>query len=67
MIAKLVALVAAIAAVGIDFRLYSYPGGLDSLDSSALRTNLVLFAVAIVVCVVALKLARKKSRPAPPR
>jgi len=52
--------------VGIGFRLYSYPGGLDSLDSSALRTNLVLFAVAIVVCVVALKLARKKSRPALP-
>ena len=61
MIARLVAIVAAIAAVYIGFRLYSFSGGLDSSD---LRTDFVLFAVAIAVCVVALKVARKKGRPA---
>jgi len=60
MIARLVAIVAAIAAVYIGFRLYSFSGGLDSSD---MRTDFVLFAIAIVVCVVALNVARKKGRP----
>jgi hypothetical protein len=64
MIARLVAIVAAIAAVYIGFRLYSFSGGLDSSD---LRTNFALFAVAVAVCVVALKVARKRARPARPK
>jgi hypothetical protein len=61
MIARLVAIVAAIAAVFMGVRVYSFSGGLDSSD---LRMDLVLLAAAIVVCVVALKVARKKARPA---
>ena len=57
MIARCVALVAAIAAVGIGFRIYRFSGGLDGSD---LRADLVLLAVAILLCVVALKLAGKK-------
>jgi hypothetical protein len=63
MIARLVAIGAAIAAVYRGVRVYSFPGGLDSLDSPALRTDLVFLALAIVVCVVALKVAHKKGRP----
>jgi uncharacterized membrane protein YfcA len=63
MIARCVALVAAVAAVGIGFRIYSFSGGLDGSD---LRTDLVLLALAILLCVVALKMARKKSRSGPP-
>jgi hypothetical protein len=57
MIARCVALVAAIAAVGVGFRIYRFSGALDGAD---LRTDLVLLAAAILLCAVALKLARKK-------
>ncbi|MGD0796322.1 MAG: hypothetical protein ABR910_01245 [Acidobacteriaceae bacterium] len=59
MIARLLALVAAIAALVIGFRIYNYSG---SLDSSDLRINLALLAAAILVCFIALRLARKKNR-----
>jgi multisubunit Na+/H+ antiporter MnhB subunit len=62
MIARLVALVAAIAALVFGLRIYSYSGGLDSPD---LRTDLALLAAAILLCFVALKIARKKTRPGP--
>jgi hypothetical protein len=61
MIARLVAIVAAIAAVFMGVRVYTFSGGLDSSD---LRTDMLLLAAAIVVCFVALKVARKKGRPA---
>jgi hypothetical protein len=59
MTARLVALVAAIAAVAIGVHIYTLP---DGLEAAGLRTDLVYLAVAIAVCIVALKLAPKKSR-----
>ena len=63
MIARSVALVAALAAAFIGVRIYNFSGGLDSPD---LRTNLFLLAVAIAICVVALKIAKKHRRSGPP-